>query len=442
MVYLLLLSLILIFSINYILVNRDFCAPSNLFCLSFLVCSFFTTLFSKKWAVTLDIKTYGVIVCGVIVFCITSFFISVLFRRANDRWTISINCPIKKYKLVFLLIFQLISYFLIFMNEKQLAFQYGVANSDSISDIIYGFRTLVLNGQADLNPIISLMRRICNTSAYIWGFLIAEKIINKIKYEDSIVVLIYINFIVSLLGNMLDGQRGNTIAIILCTIMMAYILWSRKCKFINKIKLKVIFKLFLAISIILLMFQSVGTLLGRIDYGNSLLDEVGVYLGSEIINLNTIIESGFKTNNLFGVLTFNGVYSFFGVSLDGIDITAFQYTSNGYQLGNVYTVFKDYLLDFGYVGYVFPICFIAIFSTVLYLKIKCKFNYRNIDVSLIILSQVLFAVVFSFFSNKFGEIIFSNTYVSFIIAVILLKIYLYDIFFDKNKLIVKMPKIK
>ena len=437
MVYLLLLSLILIFSINYILVNRDFCAPSNLFCLSFLVCSFFTTLFSKKWAVTLDIKTYGVIVCGVIVFCITSFFISVLFRRANDRCTISINCPIKKYKLVFLLIFQLISYFLIFMNEKQLALQYGVANSDSISDIIYGFRTLALNQQAYLNPIISLMRRICNTSAYIWGFLIAEKIIKKIKYEGNIVVLIYINFIVSLLGNMLDGQRGNTIAIILCTIMMAYILWTRKSKFISKIKLKVILKVFIVISIILLMFQGVGSLLGRIDYGNSLLDEIGIYVGAEIANLNILIKSGFKTSNLFGELTFRGIYSIFGIErTEAITKFEFQY-SNGYQLGNVYTIFKDCILDFGYIGYILPICFVSLFSTIFYLKIKNKSNYKNIDTGLIILSQVLFAVVFSFFSNKFGEIIFSKTYISFIISVILLKIYLYNIVFDKGKFLIK-----
>ncbi|WP_236892285.1 O-antigen polymerase [Clostridium beijerinckii] len=429
----------IIFIVNYILVNRDICAPSSLFCLSFLVCSFFTTLFSKKWGVNLEVKTYAVIVCGVLVFCITSFFINMIFRPFKYKNTNTTSNSIKRYKLIFLLVFQLVSYILIFMNEKQLVMQYGHSNSGSISDIIYGFRALVLDNKADLNPIISLIRRICNTSAYIWGFLISEKLVNKIEYKKNVLILLYINFIVSLLGNMLDGQRGNTIAIILSTTMMAYIMWNRKNNNRKKIKIKSIIKILILFCMILLVFQGIGTLLGRISYGNTLIDYIGIYIGAEIANLNIVIQSGITTNDLFGRLTFHSIYLMLGVDTAGVEGIGFQY-SNGYQLGNVYTVFKDYLLDFGYIGYLLPVCFISLFSTIFYLKIKNRANYKNIDIGLIILSQVLFAVVFSFFSNKFGEIIFSKTYISYIISVILLKIYLYDIFFENYKLIIKRPK--
>ncbi|OOP73818.1 O-antigen polymerase [Clostridium beijerinckii] len=439
MVYLLVLSLMIIFIANYVLVNRDICNPSSLFCLSFLVCSFFVALFSKKWGVNLEIETYSVIVFGVLAFCITSFFVSMVFRPVNYKNTYSTSGSIKKYKLIFLLVFQLISYFLIFRNEKQLVMQYGYGNTGSISDIIYGFRTLTLDNKADLNPIISLMRRLCNTSAYIWGFLISEKLVNKIEYKKNVLILLYLNFIVSLLGNMLDGQRGNTIAIILSTMMMSYIIWNRKSDNRNKIKVKSIIKVLILFCIIVSIFQGIGTLLGRVDYGNTLIDYIGIYIGAEIANLNIVIQSGFTTNKLFGELTFRGIYLLLGIETNGIEGLGFQY-SNGYQLGNVYTVFKDYLLDFGYVGYLFPVCFMALFSTIFYLKIKNRSNYKNIDIGLILLCQVLFAVVFSFFSNKFGEIIFSKTYISYIISVILLKIYLYDICFDNYKLVIKKTK--
>lgn len=441
MIYLLVLSLMIIFIINYVFVNRDICAPSSLFCLSFLVCSFFTAIFSKKWDVNLEVETYSVIVCGVLVFCITSFFVNMIFRPANCKNTYATSNSIKKYKLIFLLVFQLISYFLIFMNEKQLVMQYGYGNTGSISDIIYGFRALTLDKKADLNSITSAMRRICNTSAYIWGFLISEKIVNKIEYKKNISILLYLNFIVSLLGNMLDGQRGNTIAIILSTAMMAYIIWNRKTNNRKKIKIKNIIKVFILFCLILLIFQGVGTLLGRIDYGNTLIDYIGIYIGAEIANLNIVIQSGITTNDLFGVLTFQGIYLLLGIDITGVEKMGFQY-SNGYQLGNVYTIFRDYLLDFGYVGYLFPVCFMALFSTIFYLKIKNRCNYKNIDIGLILLSQVLFAVVFSFFSNKFGEIIFSKTYISYIISVILLKIYLYDIYIDDHKLVINKPSGK
>lgn len=440
MVYLLVLSLMIIFTVNYILVNRDICAPSSLFCLSFLACSFFTALFSKKWSIELEVKTYSVIVCGVLVFCITSFFVSMIFRPSKSVKTHVSTVQIDKYKLIFLLVFQLISYFLIFKNEKHLVMQYGYSNADNISDIIYGFRTLYLDGKADLKPIISVMRRICNTSAYIWGFLIADTIVNKTQYKKNIPILLYLNFTVSIFGNMLDGQRGNTVAIILSTIIMAYILWNRKGIDKNKIRIKNIIKVFGLLCVVLLIFQGIGTLLGRIDYGNSLFDYIGIYIGAEIANLNIVIKSGINTSNLFGLLSFNGIYSLLGIdTTEFISNLGFQY-SNGYQLGNVYTVFKDYLFDFGYVGYILPVCFISLFSTIFYLKIKNRHSYNNIDIGLILLSQVLFSIAFSFFSNKIGEFIFSKTYISFIISIILLKTYLYGIHFN-NKLVINKLRV-
>ena len=95
-------------------------------------------------------------------------------------------------------------------------------------------------------------------------------------------------------------------------------------------------------------------------------------------------------------------------------------------MGNVYSTFEPYFLDFGLKGVVIISYIMGMFSQYVYGRVKYISNSKNryIDYNAILYGYIYFPIVFSFFSNKFFEMVFSIRLIYYTFALFLLSIFL------------------
>ena len=83
---------------------------------------------------------------------------------------------------------------------------------------------------------------------------------------------------------------------------------------------------------------------------------------------------------------------------------------DGFGTGNVYTIFYMFMYDGGYPLLFFYTILMALITSFSYRYVKnvrFKKYYNTINIPLIIYSQIAFTVLFSFFSDRFYELIFN-----------------------------------
>ena len=107
---------------------------------------------------------------------------------------------------------------------------------------------------------------------------------------------------------------------------------------------------------------------------------------------------------------------------------------NGYDLGNVATTFYAFLYDGGYLLYTICTILMAIISQGFVVSIRNR-DVTNRNLSLVVLSYgyVIFTCLFSFFSNKFYEMVFTNIYLFMIIHWILIRFFIINISVGKKE---------
>ena len=171
-------------------------------------------------------------------------------------------------------------------------------------------------------------------------------------------------------------------------------------------------------------------ILGRGSDINS-SDYIFSYLGAQIKNLSIITENNIVHSNIFGEQTFHQLYEVIGKYM-GIDVSILPKTNNfsynfvnGHPLGNVYSTFVPFFLDFGLKGVVVISFLMGGFSQYIYNRVKYISNYKDryIDYSSILYGYIYFPIIFSFFSNKFFEMVFSIRLIYYMIAIFLLHLF-------------------
>ena len=104
--------------------------------------------------------------------------------------------------------------------------------------------------------------------------------------------------------------------------------------------------------------------------------------------------------------------------------TAFTFNRiGGSTIGNVYTVYSPFLYDFGYLG---MLIFIPIMATICWIVFKkaVTFRRREVSVAQIACSYIYFTILFSFFSCKFYENIFTIGFILKILYWYVLKLFI------------------
>jgi len=427
MIYLLLATLSGLLILSFWINRGDIISPSFVFSASFLFACVWAVAYAEKWSLDLHKNTYLVITLGVLEFNVVCFLIRCSFniiKRSKDYWVRTEVKPItiqkEKYILYWLFELLTISLTILFLLRS--------GGGTSLASAIFSYRFGDSSDSVAMPSYISAMRTCVNASAYWFSYVFANNFVVNKKIDTYALAAM----LLAVLNTISVGSRGNIVYVMLATIVIFIIIKNKSAENSGeKIRIKYVIAVVALLAVIALSYQSIGNLLGRGSTAN-VMDYLATYCGAEIKNLDIMLQEDiFHQSARFGEQTFINLYKWIGPKF-GIKDVEFALTFlsvNGYNLGNVYSIFYPFIYDFGYPGVAAMVFLMAFICQFLYEKIRRKKNVETVETKTVAYGYIFSAVLFSYFSNKFYEQIFSAVFLYSLVFWFLFKLFFVQIRF-------------
>ena len=387
----------------------------------------------SKWSVDLSDQTFWILFSGPIIFYLASivgkvFFGKIRYKKKNisvgrfKRNIISSDvkscCWIPSYLLIGYAIFQEIVFLL------TLVFLLRRVGGSNLSNIIFSYRLSAI-GKGDeiqLSGLLRAFRTLCITCNYYFAFPLAESIVYKDKKNRATLIVIMVTGIVNCV---ILGARGGAVQLMVAFAVQFYMIALNKREWKSRIQFKNIIKVIIGIAILFPLFQYSANWLGRNAVRYTSMDYLSMYLSAEVKNLDTFVRAGRFGSSISDNQTFCTVINFLAEHFSFAKGWEHQLYNpfrsvNGFNLGNVSTVYYAPMYDWGYIGVVIYLIAMALFCQYLYKKSKISLGSTNEILPTVIYSYVFYTVLFSFFSPKFSEIIINPVFIKMLIALFIL----------------------
>lgn len=257
-----------------------------------------------------------------------------------------------------------------------------------------------------------------NYAVSAWTYLAMFVLSNNWFANKEFSPLLLLNSLLGITCKMLTGSRGgaiqDAIVFVFVLILVARI-WGKA----KTVPFKyVVVGLILAI-LLVTTFQEVGVLLGR-EIDMDAFEYLSIYLSAPIKNLDVWLKSfplathascGLAASDVWGKETFVNQIQWLGQNFgvaDWVYKLDIPFLAIGsYNMGNVYTTFYAFLYDFGYLGCGLCVFAMGLISQCLYeyqgKLVGIGYNAGSVTLRTPFLANVLWMLLFSFFSNKFFE---------------------------------------
>lgn len=439
---LLLIGLLGLLIFGYQISDRSISSPIVLFLSPFVIAiSFGLIFFYSDWDYNFSIQTVFVVLVSAAAFTLTCCLIHWIFNGWSSQ---HVQHPQRKIQAEttaarqflpdsvywVLICTQIGLIFFLFKYERNIVTQYGYGGS--ILEVANGFNTLTKFSGSDedfisglASPVFGIMDALQVFAAY----SLAREVISEGKNFSKLALL---NVALSAAYSLLGGGRTGLVGMVFMTLIFLVIFGYKNGTILSFLHLKI---KYVAISItgviiFLIIFYNALALLGRTVEFN-FLNYIGIYLAAPFKNFDIMMESQPPDSASFGQYTFSGIYQILShiVNIDRSSMPTFTLpfvTYNGHSLGNVYTVFRALVLDFGILGCILAITVMAAISQLVYeIAMRHQENYHS-NFSMLIYGVVSFNIAMSFFSHNFFQNLFSGAFVKqFLIILLLSTIYNY-----------------
>ena len=407
--------------ISHKLSPNNLLTPSIGFFAGFFVQAVYAVFYVDDWSLNFSDMTMWVLFSGTATFFIVSQLTQVFFSkshfivqggpvyRSRTRRNIA-NTPkinIERWKLLVLLAFQL---FVIAWTLQCLS-KIGGA---SLGQNIYRYRMAMRSGNnveiVAFPVILRLMRTFCASSSYIFGYILAHGFIYKYRQHR---ILLISNYFLGIICSLTSGARGTAVTILFATLVQAYFIHGRATNWKRKLPLKTTMIAIVIVLVIVFTFQMVGNVIGR-NNDNNFNEYLSVYLSAELKNLDIFVREGNFGSDITTCYTIADAVSLAGNVL-GIPSWVHKYYNpfrfvNGHSLGNVSTTFYANVHDGGIPAVILFSAIMAFLSQIAYLRCR-KVKKQLIDFSILVYPYIFYTLLFSFFSNKFYELVFHSIFI-------------------------------
>lgn len=304
--------------------------------------------------------------------------------------------------LTFVLVFNVVSIAYVLREVYHLAQVYAyyrgaLLGSLSVFAEVQKFGTIDLR----VGTMSTFLTAFLEAEAYVTGYILVSCLVHKEKMN----FLLLLCFITSFMSTFCQGSRGGVF--ILIALVFIYVMLDRKKRHTKRIQSKIIKKAIIGVVIGFVAFQVSGEITGKM-WDVSWYEYLSVYLGFPIYNLDVAMTNGIPRADITGAASFGGLYSNLlpRLGFDFQSYTAYNGSSgfqnlNGHNMGNVYTIYKDLIADFGYIGAIIALVIVGAIMQLLYNR--AINDDSKISVTQIIYAYFLSCTAFSFFSNKICE---------------------------------------
>ena len=408
--------LLILLILSIVLSSGSVLNPQFLFVSGFALSVGYAFFYVKEMELELADTTFMVLFFGIFIFFIVSMVGQKIGRirdikyvekkQNNDYWEVGrdVKINVDFWKLLLFLLINLLSVALF------LRFIMAFSNTGSIKEAVFYYDHIgkFTSVEVDLPGVISILRMTSSAIIYICIYLLAHQVVYGYKQNR---LLIYANIILSCINSILSGGRAVSMGYIFAFVLMAYYIYKTKYDWKRKIPTKVLFFLFCAVLLIIPVFYISAFLMGR-GKQTDIFHYMCIYLSGEIKNLDVFIRKGVFGADISNSQTLvslrRTVLPSFGITgwTSKLDLPFINV--HGFSTGNVYTIFYMFMYDGGFAALLFYTVVMALIMNLSYryvVNVRFRKYYNTVNLPLIIYSQLAYAILFSFFSDKFYELV-------------------------------------
>ena len=429
----LLLIYIVLLIINYIFYKKEITSPSIIFCFTYIISFFCAILNIKNWNINFRVNTFLVFLIGGLLFVITANLIYSYFRKKRTNKQIDMKKIVVPRKiLLLLLLYEVIVIILLLNNVLFIASKYGTYKSLPQALNIFKEYTSY-KGLERLPRYLTVLLKPIYAGAYISIFIFLNNIFvslknKKIEIFDNIVYLIFP--VMYCLQRYFESNRGSILNLIICTVVLAIILWSQSYDWKKTLKLKVIGALAtFGVAGLFVFYLSAG-ITGRITDKNS-IDYITMYVGGSIECFNIWMENPDEPYVVRGEYTFERTIE----DLNEFGITHYKLKNDKISerlfyketfIGNIYTAYRSWIHDYGYIGAILLQIIFAATMTALYCCVRFYLSPKYHNYILILYGFLIYTVFMHpidtyFYYETFTKSNFAVLFVMFIFYYIIEK---------------------
>ncbi len=435
------LSLILI--LNLAIMRGNLCSPSILFTSGFWISTLWACIFQEKWDGFHNSKLFVLVLTGIVSFSFGCYLVRLIYMvcypTVKPVKTYSIK--ISKYKLYVYLLFE------IFISIMTIYVVLRNAVGGNFFDAIGQYYNASKYNRLVYSPAYLKVMQYFNIA----GVLITEYIVivNKIcKKKNHIILYLIIFFGLGI--SLLQGIRNTFFLLVISGVVMFYLLHGANVGWKSDLDLSTLPKMFFFAGVVIVLFQITTMATGRSSDEFAFIDLLSSYIGSPLKNLELYLSERHVPSQVFGgqtlMQTYRKLYEVTGNIKYNIT-SLYEYRWIGeIGLGNVYTILMPLYQDFGVIGTSLILFIIGVVSEWMYDRLKKIKSMYGINYGIIVYAYCAFPISFSFFSNKFFEMVVSAAFIYTLISLFVIKYFFEQIQFRKGKIFIyrkyRLYKIK
>jgi oligosaccharide repeat unit polymerase len=414
-----LLLLLLILSI--VIFNKEYINPAIIVCATFFLSSLSGMIYWRSSNVTISLETVYIISGALIVIIVVQFLISLQFQKSDmiHRTRLNYNNCKQEYKLINLsraaqmLITLLISAGIVVYVSQIISIGIKYSASGNLNDILIAYRLATSYTDVSnetINYVIELIYRLSTISGYVFMYITINNYFVNAKLDKRTALMAVLVILSTLFGG---GRQGIMRAFTMIITLLYF--FSKTTTSINKVRFNFsLAKVLLIILVAFMLFEGARVIIGR-ETKHSNVEDLMLYLGQPIINLDMFLKDSIKTPRVWGEETFYAINNMFGRITGNRKYLymihkEFRYI-NGISRGNVYTGFRNYIHDFGYIGLfvmttIWAMVTSASFCTIKRIVMRKKL-ISKINTQLLVYSYYTIYIYMLFFNDTLFQQFFS-----------------------------------
>lgn len=387
---------------TYFLFKKDIMQPAVVFVAMYVVSIFCAVVNIEKWNIDFKLNTFIVLLVGAIEFIGVSFLVYKLCvkkkKKEHGLDKTESNNPtvdsqsvkemdvekIALWKILLICVYDIVIISLLLYNVFQIASNFGTFNSLSQALGLYKEHASY-NVDASLPKYLGRLQKPIYAFAYVMMFFYLKNIVySKEKVIKTIFKKIYyvIPSICFIIQEFLSSNRLSILSLLIGAFTMYIIIWNQKNNWTKKIKLKYVGFLGILAIVFLILFYFSASLVGRKNSKN-MVDYITLYCGGSIECLNQYMQKPPVNQDkpVGGESFYYLIKNFYDYGLLKIDKfypihLEFRYNNN-VMIGNVYTGYRRWINDFGFIGAFLLQGIMAGLYSFMYNKIRDLKKYKN-----------------------------------------------------------------
>ncbi|WP_125711243.1 O-antigen polymerase [Lacticaseibacillus porcinae] len=414
MIQLVVLMVTAMLIVTVFIFHRDVAAPAFLLVVTIWISMVFNWAFNTTYQFS-NIEFAKVLGVGVGAFVLAAYLTALIDSRGRRPSIYPLKAiSIPSMQLIVYLVFQLLLFGMILLMIHRTTG--GSLGLSSLSKTVGAYYELARTGSKAGSSIVSIGQILNFSGIYYLLFVYAN---NKLHGMHNSRLLIF-NILIGVAGSLLTGTKTTFFMYIITVFIYFTVIRSKLFGWKKSINIRAVFIAGFLFILLVFLFNFLNEFQGRTLQDMNSFEVLSSYLGAPMKNLELFLGEGHLHQNLFGAQTFSSTYS---RVYDFTKNSYFQVASyyqyrwwNGVGLGNVYTLFMPLYADFGLAGVGGMMAFLGMFCQAIYDHIKFTSSPR-VTYFIMFYGYLAFSIMFSFFSNKFFESIFSMEGIYFIVGI-------------------------